>query len=137
MDQTTFWWLIAGALIVAELLTGTFYLLMLSLGATAGALAAYADSPLTLQVVVSALVGGAAVVLWSLKQQSEPVESSSQQHLDVGETVTVDTWDAQGQTHVKHRGAQWSALCIPNVTPEPGVHRIVEVTGNRLVLEKI
>ena len=32
MEQSTLWWLMAGAAVIAELLTGTFYLLMLALG---------------------------------------------------------------------------------------------------------
>ena len=38
MDHSTAWWLLVGLLVIAELLTGTFYLLMLALGAIAGAL---------------------------------------------------------------------------------------------------
>ncbi|NDE73495.1 MAG: NfeD family protein, partial [Betaproteobacteria bacterium] len=41
MAQTTIWWVMAGALIALELLSGTFYLLMLSLGLVAAALAAH------------------------------------------------------------------------------------------------
>ena len=37
----TVWWIAAGLLVVAELASGTFYLLMLALGAGAGALAAH------------------------------------------------------------------------------------------------
>ena len=40
MAFSTVWWLVTGGLIAVELLTGTFYLLMLSLGAAAAALAA-------------------------------------------------------------------------------------------------
>ncbi len=68
MDYPTLWWLIAGALVVAELLSGTFYLLMLSLGAAAAALTAYAGGSLTWQIVTASVVGGAAVVLWNMKQ---------------------------------------------------------------------
>ena len=32
MEESTIWWLLAGGLVVAELLTGTFYLLMLAVG---------------------------------------------------------------------------------------------------------
>ena len=42
MEYSTIWWLVAGALVIAELLTGSFYLLMLALGAIVGALCAHA-----------------------------------------------------------------------------------------------
>ena len=38
---STVWWLITGGLVAAELATGTFYLLMLALGAAAAAVAAH------------------------------------------------------------------------------------------------
>jgi len=41
-NGSTLWWVIAGTLVALELATGTFYLLMLALGAAAGALAAVA-----------------------------------------------------------------------------------------------
>ena len=137
MDNPTLWWLVAGGLVVAELLTGTFYLLMLSLGAVAAALTAYADVSVTWQIATAAAVGGAAAVLWHLKKPLSNDGQDSNVHLDIGETVTVDAWDAQGQTHVKHRGAQWAAVCASGHTPEPGLHRICEMQGNRLVLQKI
>ena len=41
MSESTIWWLLAGAAVAAELVTGTFYLLMLTVGLVAGAIAAY------------------------------------------------------------------------------------------------
>ena len=35
MNDTTMWWVLAGTLVALELATGTFYLLMLGLGAVA------------------------------------------------------------------------------------------------------
>lgn len=137
MDTPTLWLLLAGGLVIAELMTGTFYLLMLSLGATAAALAAYADASVTWQIVTAAIVGGGSAVLWHLKKPLSNDAQDSNIHLDIGETVTVDAWDAQGQTQVRHRGALWAAACSQGATPEPGLHRISEMQGNRLVLEKI
>ena len=137
MDNPTLWWLVAGGLVVAELLTGTVYLLMLSLGAAVAALTAYAGGSLTVQIVTAAVVGGAAVVLWNIKQTPSNDAQDSNIHLDIGEIVTVEAWDAQGHAQVKHRGTQWAAVCAQDITHEPGLHRIIEMQGNRLVLEKI
>lgn len=38
MSGHLFWWVAVGVLVVAELLTGTFYLLMIALGFLAGGL---------------------------------------------------------------------------------------------------
>ena len=48
MEASTIWWLAAGAVVVAELLTGTFYLLMVALGLVAAALAAHLGLALSL-----------------------------------------------------------------------------------------
>ena len=140
MNNPTIWWLVAGALVALELTTGTFYLLMLALGAAAGAVVAHAGAGFTVQVVVAAAVGGLAVVVWNAYRQRQtdpPAARETAQHLDVGETVQVDAWDAQGLAQVKHRGANWTAVNTPPSKPSPGLHRIQAIQGNRLVLEKI
>ena len=140
MNNPTIWWLVAGALVALELTTGTFYLLMLALGAAAGAVVAHAGAGFTVQVVVAAAVGGLAVVVWNAYRQRQTDLSAARetvQHLDVGETVQVDAWDAQGLAQVKHRGANWTAICPSSPTPAPGPHRIRAIEGSRLVLEKI
>ena len=101
-ENPTLWWLIAGFLVIAELLSGTFYLLMLSIGAAAGALAAYAGADVTWQIVIASCVGGVAVVAWHYKQRHAPRLAAHTDSLDVGETVSVDAWDSQGTTSVKY-----------------------------------
>lgn len=137
MTMPTLWWLLAGGLVLAELFSGTFYLLMLALGAAAGALTAYLDVSPTWQLVAAAAVGGAAVVLWHWQHRPANPARDQSLHLDIGETVTVPAWDSPEQTQVKYRGAAWTAIRAPHSPLEPGLHRIVEVQGNRLVLVKI
>lgn len=143
MDVSSFWWMAAGVLVMAELLTGTFYLLMLSLGAAAAALAAHAGLDMTAQVVTAALVGGAGAILLNLKSKHRPIGVDATDihiHLDIGATVMVDAWDSQDLAHIKHRGAMWAAICQTNSkkqTRETGLHKIVAIEGSRLVIEKI
>ena len=105
MSEATIWWLVTGALVAAELMTGTFYLLMLAIGAVAAALVAHTGTGLTAQLVMAAIVGGLAVVLWRQKSLRQEAQVPTELHLDIGETVQVDGWDAQGTAQVKHRGA--------------------------------
>ena len=113
---------------------------MLSLGMAAGAVAAQAGSPLTVQLVVAAVVGGAAVLLWRRLKQVRGAEPEAQSNpnvnLDIGALVSVEVWAPDGSTQVHYRGANWTAMHRPGVTSEPGEHRVVEVQGSRLVLEK-
>jgi membrane protein implicated in regulation of membrane protease activity len=137
MNDTTVWWLVTGALIAAELMTGTFYLLMLAIGGAAAAVAAHTGAGLTTQLVIAALVGGLAAVLWRQKNLRQEKSVPTELHLDVGETVQVDNWDAQGNAQVKHRGTSWTAVSASAQGPTVGLHRIQSIQGNRLVLEKI
>ena len=143
MEDTTLWWLAAGILVAAELVTGTFYLLMLALGLAAGALAAHAGLASTGQVLATALIGGGAVLAWHVWRRRNagaalPASASRDVNLDVGETVQIDAWNGDGTASIKYRGAQWTAIA-PTGRPErsSGAHRIVEVRGSQLIVEKI
>jgi membrane protein implicated in regulation of membrane protease activity len=140
MSDTTIWWLVTGGLVAIELTSGSFYLLMLASGAAAAALATYAGVGFTGQLVIAGGVGGLAVVWWSIYRKRHPglgASSSPEQHLDIGETVQVEAWDEQGSADVKHRGANWKAVCADRHALQTGLHRIQGIEGNRLVLEKI
>ena len=63
MADSTLWWLLTGAAVAVELLTGTFYLLMLAIGLGAAALAVHAGASMAVQLALAALVGGGAVVV--------------------------------------------------------------------------
>ncbi len=141
MSEPVIWWLLAGALVAVELLTGTFYLLMLAVGLAAAALAAHAGVSVPVQIVVAAVVGGGAVVAWYFKRERQPkaapAGANRDVNLDVGESVHVESWNPDGSASVKYRGANWSVIQAPGSTPAPGAHRVCEVVGNRLVVEKI
>ncbi|GAB2542441.1 NfeD family protein [Simplicispira piscis] len=141
MEESTIWWLLAGGVIVAELLTGTFYLLMVALGLAAAALVAHTDLPLTGQIVTAAAVGGGAVVAWHYAKRRRPGDPSARAdrsvNLDVGETIVIDSWNADGTTTVKYRGATWTAIHRPGVTPSTGMHRVAELVGSRLLVDPL
>ena len=140
MSESTIWWLLAGAAVGVEMVTGTFYLLMLAIGLAAAAIASHLGLPLTWQLVAAAVVGGGAVVLWHTlrgRQPSKlPAQSNADVHIDIGEPVYVDTWNLDGTASVKYRGSNWAAITHGSA-PSVGQHRIKELLGNRLVLEKI
>ena len=141
MAESTLWWLLAGGAIVAELVTGTFYLLMLALGFAAAALAAYAGGSTVVQTLVASVVGGGAVVLWnrirSRHPQNLPASANPDVNLDIGETVQVDVWNPDGTAQVHYRGANWTVLHRPGNPPTTGPHRVAEVIGTRLLVDKL
>ncbi len=140
MAESTIWWLLTGIAVAVELLTGTFYLLMLAIGLAAAALAAHAGAGTSVQLIVAAAVGGGAVFGWHVmrpKQPAGPATANRDVNLDVGETVQVDAWNNDGTASVKYRGANWTVVAAPGSGAEPGMHRVREVVGSRLVVEKI
>jgi membrane protein implicated in regulation of membrane protease activity len=135
----TVWWIVAGVLVAVELATGSFYLLMLALGAAAAALAAHAGMGLGAQLATGAIVGAGAVIAWHIKRQREPGAPTAAENrdvnLDIGETVVVDDWDAHNAGFTQYRGSRWSVRYIGTGLPRPGAHVIRRVEANRLFVE--
>jgi len=139
-NSATIWWIAAGVLVAAEMATGTFYLLMLALGAAAGAVAAHLGLALTGQMVAAALIGGVAVVIWHRHRRSSPVAlpaaSNPDVNLDIGQSVQVPAWSPDGLAQVQYRGAAWQARFIGTAPAESGRHVIRAVEGNCLLLDR-
>lgn len=141
MAESTLWWLLAGGLVALELLSGTFYLLMLSLGVAGAAIAAHLGASVTVQLVVAAVLGGGFVVAWrSVKKRQPPTlpaGANRDVNLDIGETLHIDAWNEDGTSTAHYRGANWSVELRTGAASSAGLHRIVEVVGSRLVVEKL
>jgi len=140
LEHATLWWLAAGALVAAELLSGSFYLLMLALGASAGALCAHLGLAAAGQLLAAAAAGMVAALTCYLvrkrSRRSAPDDNNPIDNLDLGASVMVAQWQADGTAQVRYRGAQWTAIAHPAQTaPAPGLHRVAAVVGNRLLLE--
>ncbi len=130
-------WLIAGLVLCgAEMLVGTFYLLVLGAACLAAAGSAWLGLALGWQCLafaVIAVIGGIVVRHLRLQQNDQ---SHALQNLDVGQTVQVDAWRQDGTAVVQYRGTQWTAVAQDGASKEPGMYRIVRVEGSRLVLSK-
>ncbi len=143
MSNPTVWWLLAGITVAIELATGTFYLLMISIGMAAAAVAAHLGVPMPGQLVTAAVVGGGAVVMWHWQGSKKPkalhANANRDVHIDIGEQVTVTEWHADGTTSVNYRGSNWTAVLAhkpkAEVHPATGQYRIKEMSGNRLLIE--
>lgn len=131
------WWIGAGALIVAELLTGTFYLLMIALGFLAGALVKLNGASLAAQCVWAALVALAAVVVLRRSRfghrQRRDASTNPDVVLDVGAPVEVGAWRDR-RARVPYRGAEWDVELAPGEREDAREYEIAAVRANRLVL---
>jgi len=131
------WLVAAGVLIVLELFTGTFYLLMIAIGLAFGALAAFIGLDVPQQTVVAAIVGASATVLlrrsrWGRRPEGDAARNRDV-NLDIGQDVVVDAWE-HGRSRVMYRGAMWDVELSPNAQAGAGRYKIVEVQGNRLIV---
>jgi membrane protein implicated in regulation of membrane protease activity len=135
----TVWWIVTGVLVAVELATGSFYLLMLALGGAAAAVTAHLGGGLNAQLGVGALVGAGAVAAWHLKRRGLPAGAAAAENrdvnLDIGETVHVSDWDAEGAGSAQYRGARWQVRYLGNGTPASGRFVIRRVEANRLFVE--
>ena len=139
-EASTLWWVVTGVLVAAELGTGTFYLLMLAVGAAAGALCAHAGLGPSVQAFVAAVVGAGAVAAWHFgpaRRHRVPVAANRDVNLDVGERVHVESWNPDGTARVQYRGAAWTARHAGGPPARAGEHVIQEVRHNELLLRHV
>lgn len=105
-------WAIAGfVLIIAELLTGTFYLLVLGIAALAAALAAYLAGGVVIPVIIAAAVAVIGVYFVNRWRATHAKGAQSSNDLNIGQSVVLESWvnEAGGTARVKYRGSTWDA----------------------------
>ena len=114
MDSYLYWILTAIALVIVELLSGTFYLLVLGIAAGAGAALAYFGFPFGAQAgfATAIAVGGVAFVHHFHARNVKG--GGAINAIDVGQRVTLESWvnESQGLARVQYRGALWDAKVI-------------------------
>ena len=120
-------WAIAGfVLIIAELMTATFYLLVLGLAALVSALVAYLGGDVWVQVIIAAamsLIGVYAVNRW---RAAHPNDAKGSNDLNIGQSVIIESWidQASGMARVKYRGSTWDAKIDPlNMPVNPNEYK--------------
>lgn len=127
------WWILATILIGAELLTGTFYLLAVGIAFAFGGLAAWVGAEPPVQLITAGVLAVTGTMLahrWRLRR-SQPLP---QPGLDIGQSVRVQTWHADGTARVDYRGTQWNGVALSAQTPRRHTMYIVATRGSTLVL---
>ncbi|MSQ49412.1 MAG: hypothetical protein EXR30_03380 [Betaproteobacteria bacterium] len=110
MAEDLTWAIVGLTLVIVELLTGTFYLLVLGIAAFGAALAAWFGQSFPVQVMVAGAIAGLGCYgahVYRAKhatQQMPPV--------DAGQPASFESWVDQGArlARVTYRGASWEAL---------------------------
>ena len=133
MDADILWAILGLALVIIEMLTGTFYLLMLGAAAFGAALAAWLGQPFPVQAIVAAVISGAGCYgahLYRAKNATQQMPN-----VDAGQPASFENWVDEGArlARVNYRGASWDALVEGEETPATGAILYVLAThGNTL-----
>ena len=142
MTDWMVWFGLAGLLVILEMFTGTFYLLMISLGFAAGGLAALGGAGIALQLLIAGAVG--VVTTYALRRSKwgkadrPNAASDPNVNLDIGQAIVVEAWsgvDGESRTaRAMYRGALWDVELAQGGVARRGNFVIREVRGSRLIV---
>jgi membrane protein implicated in regulation of membrane protease activity len=133
MEEDVLWAILGLGLVIVELLSGTFYLLVLGIAAFGAALAAWLGQPFGMQAVVAALIAASGcygVHVYRAKNVKQQMPS-----LDAGQPASFESWVDQGarRARVRYRGASWEALVDGEAPLDAGaILYVVTAHGNTL-----
>lgn len=133
MAPYVYWFLLAVILAGLEMVTGTFYLLVVGIAMAVGGIAALLGADLMWQLLLGTVTGITGTILlrrWKSAQPAAPADDN----LDLGQPVKVLRWNANGTARVHYRGAEWDAEAEAADTPHDVPLYIAAVRGASLVL---
>ena len=137
MDPALAWTILGMALVIAELLSGTFYLLMLAVAAFGAAVAAYFGQAFPTQCIVAAVLAIAGCYgVHVYRARSAPGRMAP---IDAGMPASFESWLDAGSrlARVRYRGASWDARVEGTDAIEPGTTVFVlAADGNTLKVAK-
>jgi membrane protein implicated in regulation of membrane protease activity len=137
MDPALAWAIIGLGLVIVELLTGTFYLVMLGVAAFGAAGAAWLGRDFPVQVVVAAVI--AAAGCYAVHVYREKNRTRQMPPVDAGMPASFETWIDPGArlARVRYRGASWDARVEGVESLEPGATvYVLAADGNTLKVVK-
>ena len=133
MEEDFLWAILGLTLVIVELLTGTFYLLVLGIAAFGAALVAWLGQPFGVQAIVAAVISGFGcygVHVYRAKNSTRQMA-----HVDAGQPASFENWVDQGArlARVRYRGASWEALVDGDAALDAGsMLYVVTANGNTL-----
>ena len=133
MQAFMIWFIAAFALVIAELLSGTLYLLVIGAGAAVAGVIALAGLGFAAQFAVAALVSVAGIAVVHKLKLGRSRGGAPRRNLsfDAGQAVEVIERRPDGSLRVNYRGTQWDA----QVEGAGGEHLVIKETrGNTLIL---
>jgi membrane protein implicated in regulation of membrane protease activity len=133
MEADLAWALLGLALVIVELLTGTFYLLVLGIAAFGAALAAWLGQGFPVQCIVGGAI--AAFGCYGVHVYRANNDKSQMKPVDAGQPASFEHWTDQEarRARVRYRGASWDALVEDSAMPDAGAMLyVISAHGNTL-----
>ena len=133
MEPYLIWVVVGLTLAIVEMLSGTFYLLMLGIAAFGGAAAAYLGFDFPVQSLVAGIV--AAAGCYGVYEYRARNAAKQMKPVDAGQPANFEHWVDAGArlARVRYRGASWDARVAGEQNPEAGaVVYVLQTHGNTL-----
>jgi membrane protein implicated in regulation of membrane protease activity len=133
MDEDFLWAILGLTLVIVELMTGTFYLLVLGVAAFGAALAAWLGQGFPLQAIVAAVIS--ALGCYGVHVHRTRNTTRQMASLDAGQPANFENWVDEGArlARVRYRGASWDAQVDGEGTVDAGaLLYVLTANGNTL-----
>ncbi len=132
-----FWWVGVGILVTAEVLTGTFYLLMIALGWIVGGILHLLGASLHWQLAAATLTAAAATIMLRRshygRKQKRNISAQADINLDIGAILTVTHW-RDGRARARYRGAEWDVELIDGEPVDAQFYQVHAMRGSCLLV---
>lgn len=133
MQDYTLWAIAALSLAGLELISGTFYLLVLGIAAGCTAFAAWIGAPMLLQFLLYAFFSVLGVVF--IRRQTPERQPDAVVNPDAGHRVEIEVWLDHQHARVRYRGTFWDAIWENPQTGEKPEHFVIDrIEGNTLYI---
>lgn len=137
MEPYLVWAVLGLVLIVVELLSGTFYLLVLGIACFGAAAVAFFGAGFPLQVILAAVVAVVGVFLVHAYRARNAARQMAS--VDRGQPATFERWvdRSGGLARVQYRGASWDAHVEGDAALDSGTTiYVLSADGNTLKVSK-
>lgn len=132
------WFIVSAFLAVAEIFTGSLYLILASAGAAGAALLSLLDAPVWSQILAASFI---TLVGWALLRKFRPqnkfplFQSNPDINMDIGAKVRIDTISVDGVITVRYRGTTWGARMVNGLAAQlDKEYEIKQIDGSTLIL---
>ena len=139
MNSALIWLIVSLILLIAEMMTGTIFLIFISMGSLVAALTAMlAPESLALQSIVCAVVSLLGFFALRKPLQRKLLRANNLQ-ADIGKEILIDTHiEPHHRSRITYQGTTWEASNVGTDKIQNGDHvTIVGIDGNILLIRKL